>query len=60
MQTAALLGQSQGLVKSLPESSTGWLAILLLLCSQARGKLQEELKKKINRTPMTELVPPAV
>ena len=34
----AALGQSQGLVTSLPESSAGWLAILLLLCSQARKK----------------------
>ena len=37
---------SHDLVKSLPESSTGLLAILLLLCRQARKNLQEELMKK--------------
>ena len=42
----AALGQSQGLVKSLPESSTGWSAILQLLCSQTRNNLQEELLKR--------------
>ena len=42
----AALGQSQGLVKSLPESPTGWLAILQLLCSQERRNLQEELLKR--------------
>ena len=42
----AALGQSQGLVISLPESSTGWLAILPLLCSQARENVQEELLKR--------------
>ena len=45
----AALGQSQGLVKSLLESSTGWLAILLLLCSEARKNLQEELLRKIKQ-----------
>ena len=56
----AALGQPQGVAKSLPESSTGWLAILQLLCSQARNNLQEELWIIINKTLMTDLVQPAV
>ena len=39
--------RSQGLVKSFCGSSPGQWAILQLLCSQVRRKLQDELPKKI-------------
>ena len=42
----AALGLSQGFVISFLESSTGGWAMLQLLCSQAREKLQEELLEK--------------
>ena len=50
----------QGFVKSLLGSSAGWMAILQLLCSQARRKLLKELLKKINRTSRNDLTPAAV
>ena len=42
---AAALGQSQGFVKSYPQSSIGCLGVLQLLC-WARKKLQGELLKR--------------
>ena len=42
----AALGRTQGFVKSLLQSSTGRWAMIQLLCSQAKEKLQEELLKR--------------
>ena len=46
MLQRAAVGQTQGFVKRFLESSTGWWAILQLLCSQARNILHEELLKR--------------
>ena len=48
-QQSGALGLTQGFVTCFPESSTGWLAIPQLLCSQAKNKLHEELLKRNKR-----------
>ena len=54
--TESALGLTKGFVKSFLESFTGWLAMLQLLCGQAREKLQEELLRRS----MSNLTLPAV
>ena len=58
--TEGALGLTQGFVISFQVKSTGRWAILLLLSSQASKKMLGELLKKMYRTSMSDLVPPAV
>ena len=46
-----------GFIKSFLRNSTGWWAIIQLQCSQATWKMQEELRRKINRASRNNLVP---